>query len=287
MYDDLHRVIGIIGISLDITELKDTQKELQSALAEIKILANSEREKILKRHEQFMDDQAHDIRTPVGGIISGTQVLPSIINNSPKDAIDWITEIHKAATQILDYQESLLHDLYHGLRKSRTIFARFNLADILERLYKIFLPTAKTKHLNFSYSLDNTIPNYLIGDTKRIYQCLLDLIGNAMKFTTQGEVVINVSLSSQSIQQAIVRFSVRDTGIGIAEDMQHEIYEEFVKVARSNQTQTQGHGRGLGLSRVKYLVDLMQGELWLESQLGQGSCFNMAIPCQISIDQAK
>jgi len=178
-----------------------------------------------------------------------------------------------------------LHDLYHGLRKSRTIFARFHLGDILNRLYTIFLPTAKTKQLKLSYSLDESIPSYLLGDAKRIYQCLLDLISNAIKFNIQGEVLINASLVNLSEKQAVVRFSVFDTGIGIAEDMQHEIYEEYVKVARSNQTQTQGHGRGLGLSRVKYLVDLMQGELWLESQIGVGSCFCITIPCQVSIDQ--
>jgi len=95
--------IGIVGVAIDIHELKETQEKLEEALAEIKILANSEREKILKRHEQFMDNQAHDIRTPVGGIISGTQVLPTIINNSPSDAAEWVAEIHRAATQILDY----------------------------------------------------------------------------------------------------------------------------------------------------------------------------------------
>ena len=178
-----------------------------------------------------------------------------------------------------------MHDLYHGLRKSRTIFARFHLGDILNRLYTIFLPTAKTKQLKLSYSLDESIPSYLLGDAKRIYQCLLDLVSNAVKFTSQGGVTLNVSLSSQSENKAIIHFSVKDTGIGIADDMQDEIYEAFFKVARSNQTQTHGHGRGLGLSRVKYLVDIMSGELWLESELGRGSCFHMAIPCQISIDQ--
>lgn len=268
-------IIGTIGASLDITELKETQAKLKKA--------DTERKIILRRYQQFIDDQEHDIRLPVGGVVSGATILQSLVEDVSEEALEWATDIKCAASQILEYQESLLYDLFQGTRKGKTIFARFDLSELLTRIYELYKPVCKAKQIDFIQDYDSNIPAYLKGDAKRIYQCLVDLVSNAVRFTNTGSVTMSVKLLNTTKQKAVVRFSIVDTGIGIPEDKQREIYEEFVKVAPSNATSS--HGRGLGLSRVQHLVDLMQGELWLESKVAKGSCFNMTLPLSISIDQ--
>lgn len=277
-------VIGLIGVSQDITKRKNaTEIALAMALTEA-MKANAERETVLQRYQQFLNDQEHDIRTPVGGVVGGTEALISMIKEEPDAALEIAELMHLSAKEILDYQESLIYDLYAGIRPGRTIFSRFDLPDILKRIYNVNLMVASFKKLNFTYEYDECIPNYLIGDSKKVYQCLLDLVGNAIRFTHKGSVHLSAKYIRKEEDKVIVRFQVIDTGIGIPDDKQDEIYEAFVKVAPSNRGGERG--RGLGLTRVNQLATVMKGELWFKSEVGKGSCFNLSLPFSVSIDQA-
>lgn len=274
-YDENGEISGIIGISQDVSELKKAKVDLQKTL--------DKQESILARYKQFVDDQEHDIRTPVGGVVAGMELLLDMLKDIPDDAREIMSLIHSSAKEILDYQESIIHDLYAGTRPGVTIFSRFNLSDITSRIYSINLTTAKLKGLIFTYTYDTSIPKYLIGDGKQIYQCLLDLVSNAIRFTKKGSVNINIVCVNNENDKVIVRFEVKDTGVGIPENKQREIYEAFVKINPSNKGGERG--RGLGLTRVNAIAKLQKGDLWFTSTLGEGSCFNLAIPFSIAVDQ--
>lgn len=282
LYDKSKHVIGILGLSLDITELKETKKELEKALEEAQA-ANADREKVLLRYQQFVNDQEHDIRTPVGGVASGTVAIEPMIKESPEEALEILKLIQISAQEILEYQESLLYDLYQGTRPGKSVFIRFDLPDIVQRVYNVNLATATLKKLSYRLDYDQSIPRYLLGEGKRVYQCLLDLVSNAVRFTSYGSVDIEVTYLNQLENKALIRFRIKDTGVGIPSDKQQDIYDAFVKIKPSNRGGERG--RGLGLTRVNQYAKDMGGELWFESEVDKGSCFNLILPFAISLDQ--
>lgn len=274
-------IIGTIGASLDITEFNETKRKLEQALREAKVA--QERENILQRYRQFVDDQEHDIRTPLGGLASGTDALEYFIKTDTNEALEFLAMMKKSAWEILDYQESLLYDLYQGSRPGRSIFVRFDLKDIVHRIYQTYLTAVKLKGLDYTYEYEPTIPLYLLGNGKWVYQCLLDLMSNAVRFTSQGSIQLKVECIHLLEKEAVVRFKVTDTGCGIPKERCQDIYDAFVKLSPSNRGGE--HGRGLGLTRVHTYAQQMGGELRFDSEEGKGSCFKLVLPFTISLDQ--
>lgn len=270
-----NNVVGVMGISIDISELKEAQENFEAA--------SNERKKMLTRLTQFVDDQEHDIRTPLGGIAGGLEFIIPMVKSDPDEAIPVLEMINQSANEILDYQESLLYDLYAGDREGRTIFSRFDIADIAKRVFKVNEAVAMNKQLAYTLNYDDTIPRYLLGDGKRVYQCLLDLLGNALRFTSSGAVGLSVEYLGQLNREVVVRFSVSDTGRGIPPDKQRDILEAYVKVDPSNRGGERG--RGLGLTRVCRYANQIGGELRIDSEMGKGSCFRLVLPFKISLDQ--
>lgn len=275
LLDKNKNVIGLVGVYHNITLLKNTEKSLKKA--------SEAREKTLDRLFKFVSDQEHDIRTPLGGLVSGTALVSSLVKSSPDEAINMLAKIHESAREILDYQESLLYDLYQGEREGRTIFTRFDISDIAHRIFKVNETSLHMKQINYKYSFDQSIPKFLIGDGKVLYQCLLDLMGNAVKFTSNGEISLDIRCLEILDNEAIVRFTITDTGIGIPHDKQQDILEAFVKIKPSNQGGERG--RGLGLTRVSRYAKNLDGELYFKSEPGKGSSFKLVLPFKISLDQ--
>lgn len=281
-YDESGNIEGVIGVSLDITELKEVKKQLEKALKTANS-ANKEREKILHRYQQFVNDQEHDIRTPVGGVASGTVAIEPMIKENPDEALEILKLIQTSAQEVLEYQESLLYDLYQGTRPGKSVFIRFDLPDIVQRIYNVNLAAATLKKLSYRVDYDTSIPRYLLGDSKQVYQCLLDLVSNAVRFTNHGSIDIEIKYLKEIDSKALIRFRVKDTGVGIPSDKRQDIYDAFVKIKPSNRGGERG--RGLGLTRVHRHAKEMGGELWFESEVDKGSCFNLILPFAISLDQ--
>lgn len=292
LLDNRKKIIGILGIYSDITEKKQLEQNLINSNKKLETTmqamqnANKQREETLAMYRQFVEDQEHDIRTPLGNVASCSEYLLSELRGTSsidEELLLLLEGVSTSSREILDYQESLLFELYQGQLSEETLFTRFDLPEIVQHAFNVNLVSARHKRIDYQYAFDRTIPNYLVGDGKRIYQCLVDLLSNAIRFTQQGEVKLEVECIEKSNTRAVIRFTITDTGIGIPEDKQASILKAFVKAKPSNKGGERG--RGLGLTRVSQYVADMEGELRFESVDGEGSCFRLVIPLKISLDQ--
>jgi len=280
------QITGLMGISVDVTDLKETKAQLENSLEEIEE-AIKIRDKTLDRYKQFVSDQEHDIRTPLGNLASCSEYLLSAIKSRytlDDELLILLEGVRDSSKEILDYQHSLLLGLRKDNMSDQALCTRFNLREIVKRAFKVNLVSARYHHLDYTLNYDElTSKKYFLGDWKRIYQSLVDLLSNAIRFTNEGTVNFEVDILNHNKNEAIVRFRVTDTGIGIAEEKQDDILEAFVKTKASNKGGVRG--RGLGLFRVnQYALD-MNGELRFVSKEGKGSCFTLVVPLKVSLDQ--
>ena len=265
------KVMGVLCLYSDITELKEVQLELErvSKLA-------------LEKHHQFLENQQHDIITPLAGIVGGLQIIKPLVKDP--QAQEFFGYIEVSSEELFDYDKGLLRDLEWQQGKGRIAIQRFDLPELVSRVHNLNLAAAKTKNLKYCCNIDASIPKKLCGDKLRIYQSLLNLLSNAVQFTSEGCIDLEVKLLSQQDRQVTIKFSIKDTGIGVSEDLQEAIFEEFVKVKPSNRGGKTG--RGLGLSLTQKYVKAMGGELNLASKLGEGSTFSIVLPLDVSLDQS-
>lgn len=280
--DENHNIIGIIGVSLDITikhklrKSLDINKKLKAALAES--------EKIRATQRQFLEDQEHDTRTPLNGIVGAADVLASLTND--QQLLTYIDFIKRSGKELNAYNEELLAALYEGEGYYTCSMRRLDLYALISQVYNLNFATAKIKNLEYKLDYNDkcSIPQYIISDKKLISRCLSNLIGNAVKFTNSGFVYFVVSLLQDTTNNIIVEFKVSDSGIGISDDMQDKIFEIFTKVKASNKGDS-NPGRGIGLTLARNAVYALDGELHLKSQLGKGSEFRILLPLEKSLDQ--
>lgn len=254
----------------DITEIKIVEHELLAA----KQLA--EESSVSK--ERFMANMSHEIRTPMNAIIGFTNLIEhtqlnkeqeqylSFIKNSGENLLVLINDI-------LDYSK-----IEAGMMQLERV--PFNIADLMQSLQIMFSGKAKEKNLYLSVNISDDIPRILIGDPTRLTQILINLIGNAVKFTSEGGVSVEIKRLSGQDGQLLVGLSVKDTGIGIPENKHRDIFERFMQ-ASSETTRNYG-GTGLGLSIVKRLVELQKGEINISSTEGIGTKFYVELPYHIA-----
>src|ERR1019366_1880850 len=157
----------------------------------------------------------------------------------------------------------------------------FSLSDHLEKVMEMVAPRAHEKGLSMVYEIAPNVPNDLVGDPTRLRQVLLNLLGNAIKFTQSGEVTLRVALDANPSVPTALRFTVSDTGIGIPRAKLGQVFERFTQ-ADSSTTRRFG-GSGLGLTISKRLVELMGGRIWAESGVGEGSVFSLVVPFEIRV----
>lgn len=252
-------------------------EELSSALDKANALQQQANEANLAK-TQFLANMSHEIRTPLNAVIG----MATILYDTPLTAeqSSYLKAIHTSSNSLL----SLLNDLLDfskiesGKLDIETI--PFDLLNTVDEVLDIFSASAAQKDVELMAHIDDDVPRSMIGDPARLRQILLNLVGNAIKFTAKGEVLLQVRNETRILDGQVIQFSVRDTGIGIAKDRMDQLFEPFTQSDTSH-TRMYG-GTGLGLSISRRLCHLMQGEMWIESELNVGSTFYLTIPFRVN-----
>lgn len=266
LFDQNNNVFGVSGIATDISERTQYQKELISARQ------SAESAKLLQ--EQFLANMSHEIRTPMNGIQGMTNLLlESSLNNVQEK---YATIIKRSVNNLLVIINDILDFSKIQAGKLSIEEIAFDIRESVDAIRPLFAHRLEKKGLEFELNMDEKVPNYLVGDPYRLNQVLVNLVGNAIKFTEKGKIVLSVSIKNETDNSGVIRFSVKDSGIGIEEEKLKLVFESFsqagVDVARKY------GGTGLGLTISKQLVELQNGSIWVTSKYGEGSEFIFELP---------
>ena len=273
LLDAQGNVKHICGLATDITERKE---------GEIKLLnAKKEAEQAKAAQESFLANMSHEIRTPMNGIIGMGNLLMGTEQNDEQK--EFTENIQESARNLLAIINDLLD--FSKIKSGKFLFesAPFKLRQTIKKTLYPLQFRAEEKLLRLNIDIDNSVPDGLIGDGLRFQQVMINLIGNAIKFTTKGSVNISVSAGEENAGYIDLQLEVSDSGIGIAENKLGYIFESFTQ--NNVNTSRKYGGTGLGLAIVKQLVELQQGHVWVSSTLGKGSTFTVIIPYRVSHEE--
>ncbi len=271
---------GGLGIYTDISEqVRASQAERRHAESLSRMVtelsaAKEAAEAANRAKSEFLANMSHEIRTPMNGIIGMTELaLGTALSQVQRE---YLGMVKISADSLLSLINDILDFSKIEAGKLEIDSVDFSLRNTLGEVTSMLRVRAQQKGLKFLCHIPLDLPDTLVGDPSRLRQVLINLVGNALKFTAQGEVTVRVAMEAETADQAAFHFSVTDTGIGIPLEKQRLIFEAFTQSDSS--TTRQFGGTGLGLSISTRLITLMGGSIWVESEPGQGSAFHFRLP---------
>ena len=259
----------IYAVARDVSDRKAAEERLAQMVLELKV-ARERAEQATVAKGEFLANMSHEIRTPMNAIIGMTDL--TLQTRLSAQQREYLQTTRDSAESLLTIINDILDVSKIEARKLTLERAPFHFRDTVEDGVKLLAPRAGEKGLELACRIAPDVPDTVVGDAGRLRQVMLNLIGNAIKFTDDGEVVVEVVVERMTEETVTLRFTVRDTGIGIAHDKQWEILGAFVQ-ADASTTRKYG-GTGLGLTISAQLVEMMDGRLWLDSEPGKGSRFH-------------
>lgn len=268
--DENNHIVGMIGTSVDITKQKELEANLNEAKAKAEVANQAKSE--------FIAGMSHDFRTPLNGVLSMAEVL--LMKKHFPEQEEFVRGIYDSGKMLLRLVDDVLSFSQLEVGKFEFRSEPFDLLLLVEEVVSMVSHQAQLKNLEIIVSYYDSVPHLVIGDAQAVRRVLVNLMGNAIKFTHQGYLLISVDTVNFDEDTVKLQLSVEDTGIGIPADKIEYIFERFYR-AHSSYSSSYHHGTGLGLTIVKQLVDGLGGTLGVNSQADQGSTFWCTLPFKL------
>ncbi len=233
-----------------------------------------------REKSRFIANISHEIRTPLNAVAGFSELLDETYDKAYMQRL--IKGIQSSARSLAMLVDGVLEFSRIEAGRIDVECVPFEMEELLDGIRSVFSLQAENKGIRFSCEIDPGVPPVILGDVNRLRQVLVNLVGNAMKFTDTGYISLRLAKQRDQQQGDIIRFEVQDSGIGIRQDIQPYIFDRF---RQADDSARRAHGgTGLGTAIARHLVELMGGQIGLESEYGQGSTFWFTIPCQVSTD---